>query len=486
MMVTNNEAMKIKAGDSIELEIFDLNQHGQGVGRSDGLVVFVEDALPGETVQVLVDTVKKNYAVGVIKNIKNAAPSRVEPRCPLAGRCGGCAVQHMDYNAQLRWKQEHVASLFDRAGPSGWNRSKLQSIIGMDNPWYYRGKVQIPFSGSAIKPLAGFYTRRSHQVVDGEICFIQHPIADLIREDIRSYLREQRIEPYNEKTHTGTIRHIVVRTGFYTGQVMLMIVTNNEDLTGLADLITRLGKDISKWSPQTDTAHADDLRSQKLSAAYELTSVWLNINNKRSNVVMGPDFKLVYGEEFMLEEISGIKYRISPRAFFQVNPQQTADLYREVLEMAQLQGDETVLDLYCGTGSISLLLARGAAHVKGVELIKDAIKDAWLNAKMNSIDNVDFIAAAAENWLPEYLAAGGIADVAVIDPPRKGCDPVFIDALRESQIPVLIYVSCNPATLVRDLVALGSGYEIVMVRPVDMFPHSDSVECIVRLEIVNK
>ncbi|NLW11162.1 MAG: 23S rRNA (uracil(1939)-C(5))-methyltransferase RlmD [Clostridiaceae bacterium] len=481
-MVTHSDNKTVNSGDLIKLDIFDLNQHGQGVGRHKGMIIFVEDALPGETVKVKIETVKKNYATGVIKEIVIFANDRVEPLCSLAGRCGGCAVMHLDYKAQLNWKQEHVASLLDRTGPTGWNRDKLLSIIGMDNPWHYRGKVQIPFSGSSDKPLAGFYARRSHQIVDGEVCFIQHPIADLVRATIRNYIRDSKLKPYDEKSNTGTVRHIIVRTGFFSGQVMVILVTRDEDLPALADLTDKLRMKISSWEPEPNNGQFSDFPEDILQRGFELSSLWLSVNDRRSNVVMGERLKLVFGQEYMLEEILGIKYRISPRAFFQVNPYQTVNLYQEVINMADLQGTETVLDLYCGTGSISLLLAARAAYVRGVEIIEEAITDARLNAETNNINNVEFIAAAAETWLPEYLSGGGTADAAVIDPPRKGCDAELIRALCEADIPVLVYVSCNPATLVRDLVILGSSYEVISVRPVDMFPHSDSVECVVRLE----
>ncbi|NLW12175.1 MAG: 23S rRNA (uracil(1939)-C(5))-methyltransferase RlmD [Clostridiaceae bacterium] len=481
-MVTHSHNQTINAGDLIELDIFDLNQHGQGVGRHNGMIVFVEDALPGETVKAKIETVKKNYATGVINKIIVFANDRVEPLCPLAVRCGGCAVQHLNYKAQLNWKQEHVASLLDRTGPTGWNRDKLLPIIGMDNPWHYRGKVQIPFSGSSDKPLAGFYARRSHQIIDGEECLIQHPIADLVRTIIRNYIRDNKLNPYDEKSNAGTVRHIIVRTGFFSGQVMVILVTRDEDLPALADLTNKLRIEISSWKPEPDNKRLTYIPEEFILRDFELSSLWLSVNDRRSNVVMGERLKLVYGQEYMLEEILGIQYRISPRAFFQVNPYQTVNLYQEVLNMAELAGTETVLDLYCGTGSISLLLAARAAYVRGVEIIEEAIADAWLNAKTNNINNVEFIAAAAEIWLPEYLSGGGTADLAVIDPPRKGCDAELIRALCEADIPALIYVSCNPATLVRDLVILGSSYEVVSVRPVDMFPHSDSVECVVRLE----
>lgn len=484
-MGIHEKVKPLTTGDIVELEIFDLNQHGQGVGRYKNLIVFVDETLPGETAKVEIETVKKKYATGVMRELIVPADTRTKPLCPLAGRCGGCAVQHMKYNAQLKWKQEHIAGLFDRASIKGWNREKMLPIIGMTEPWHYRAKVQIPFAGSSDKPLAGFFARRSHQIVDGDVCLIQHPVADIVRSTIRNYIRSNNLDPYNEKTHTGTIRHVIVRTGFFSGQVMVVIVTKSEDLPNLDDLTRKLIFEINSWIPAVDDQSANQT-SSLLPDHYELSSLWLNLNEKRSNVVMGDRLRLIFGQKYLKEEILGIQYRISPRAFFQVNPYQTVKLYEEVINMSNLKGSETVLDLYCGTGSISLLLAQKAAHVTGVEVVADAIADAWLNVKENGLGNVDFVTAAAEEWLPEYLSSGSQADIAVIDPPRKGCDAALIKALADSSIPIIIYVSCNPATLVRDLSALGRAYEVSNVRPVDMFPHSDSIECVVRLERINQ
>jgi len=481
-MVTHDDKMIVEAGDSIELAIFDLNQHGQGVGRFNGMIVFVDGALPGETVNTTIVSVKKNYAVGMINQLLDSSPDRVDPLCPLAESCGGCAVQHMSYEAQLKWKHEHVAGLFDRTCPAGWQRNKLMPIIGMNDPWYYRGKVQIPFSGDVNKPVAGFYARRSHEIIDGDVCYIQHPIADVVRAVVREYIIENKLQPYNEKSHKGTIRHVVVRTGYFSGQVMVIIVTNEDELPCLSELTEALQFRISKRLSDGQKPPNSNTEDQTERQKFILSSLWLNINQSKGNIVLGDDLRLLFGQEYMIEEILGVKYRVSPRSFFQVNPHQTVVLYQEVLRMADLKGTETVLDLYCGTGSISLLLAREAGFVRGVEIVGEAIDDAWLNAKSNNITNVDFIASAAEKWLPTYLEDGGKADMAVIDPPRKGCDVDFISALCESEIPVLIYVSCNPATLVRDLSMLRESYEIAAVRAVDMFPHSDSVECVVRME----
>ncbi len=481
-MVTSDNSIVIMKGDVIGLEVFDINQHGQGVARTDGMIVFVDDALPGEAIQAEIRSVKKNYAIGEIASCINPSVHRVKPRCPLAGRCGGCAVQHMAYRAQLEWKHDYVANMIDRAHLPNWETNRLLPIIGMENPWYYRAKVQIPFAGKSNVNLAGFYARRSHDVVDGDKCYIQHPIADVVRAMVRNYLQEHNLSAYNEKTHKGFIRHVVVRIGFFSKEVMVIVVTNDEKLPDLEELTTKLRLEIGKWTSDVDDEKKDHVDQSDDNNNFSLSSLWINVNNKRSNVVMEGKLRLLYGQEYINETILGIKYRISPKAFFQVNPLQTISLYKEVLRMADLKKTDTVLDLYCGTGSITLLLAANASFVRGVEIVEEAISDAWQNAEINDVKNVEFYVAAAEEWLFEYIAGGGNADAAVIDPPRKGCDIGLINALLESNISKLIYVSCNPATLVRDLVNLSSCYRVISVRPVDMFPHSDSIECVCRLE----
>jgi 23S rRNA (uracil1939-C5)-methyltransferase len=462
-------------GLEVDVEIIDLNQHGQGVGRIDGFIVFADDALPGELVRLVIDTVKKNYAVGYVTKYLRTSADRITAPCSLAASCGGCSVQTLKYDKQLEWKRNYIINLLRRARMDNIADQIVKPVIGMEHPWFYRAKVQIPFAGVAKNVKAGFYARRSHDVVDGDICLIQHPVADLIRSTVRNFLLKHEIEPYNELSHSGVFRHLVIRMGFYTGQVMVILVTSDTSMPHVEDLQIDLKTAIAAWNPRT----ADGFNNKdKIAQKYELVSLWQNVNHKKTNLILGDHFQLLAGKSYVEEKICGLTYRISPRAFFQVNPLQTNVLYKEVVRLAGLTKQDYVLDLYCGTGSISLLLAEFASDVKGVEIVEAAIEDAKVNAKINSVTNVEFVCAAAEKWLPEYLAEGGKADVAIIDPPRKGCDPELISAICDAGISRIVYVSCNPATLVRDLELLSETYTIVTIQPVDMFPHSDSIECI--------
>jgi 23S rRNA (uracil1939-C5)-methyltransferase len=453
-------------GEKFQLGITDLNQHGQGVGRINDFVLFVDGGVPGDVIEAELISVSKNYGVASLKRILSSSGDRTDPPCPIFSVCGGCSLQAMSYQAQITWKRRKVIEQLERIGKIDNAGEITSETAGMNEPWRYRAKVQIPVGGTSTRPEIGFYKRRSHQIADSSACLIQNKAADLVRQIVREFISEFKIEPYCEESHKGLLRHIIVRAGFYSNQIMVILVINGRDLPKSAILKERLSKAIS-------------------SNGLELTSLYLNINTKRGNVVMGKQNILLAGKPYIEELLLGLTYRISPGAFFQVNPSQTEVLYKIVLEMAELQGTETVLDLYCGAGSISLLLAQKAAHVIGVEIVGQAIEDARTNALLNKCVNTLFIEAAAEAWLPEYAAGSGVADLLVLDPPRKGCDRVLIDAVLAANVPRIIYVSCNPATLARDLSLLAQKYSVERIVPVDMFPHSDHVETVVLMSRQN-
>ena len=442
-----------------------LNQSGQGVGRLGDLVVFVDGGIPGDRVTLKVTEKHRHYWHAEVLAIESPSPERIEPFCPVAGTCGGCALQSLAYTAQLKWKTRQVSDQLERIGRIKEAVSLTRPALGMAQPDHYRNKVQFPVSGSREHPLIGFYARRSHQVVDTDRCDIQHPTADVVRHVVREHLLKHRIQPYQESLHTGLLRHILVRTGFGTGQVMVVLVINGSEYPGLPDLIRSLEKAIPAEVP-----------------GFALTSLFIGQNTDRTNVILGSGFRKAYGQDHIEEIILGLRFRISPASFFQVNPYQTGILYQEVLHAASLHGTETVLDLYCGTGSISLLLAQAARRVIGVETVAAAIEDARLNAQANQVTDVEFHVGLAESWLADYFAAGGHADVVVIDPPRRGCDAKLIASLNLLEAQRLVYVSCNPATLARDLALLQPVWSVKQIQPVDLFPWSDSVECVVRLE----
>lgn len=462
-------AAGLQPGDRATLLIEDINHAGQGIGHVDGLTVFVQDAIPGDRVLVSVTRRQSSYAVADVLQLLQPSPHRIIPDCPQADRCGGCTLQMMQYEEQLRYKQQQVEQALVRIGHIDLSPGVLQPIIGMDDPWHYRGKAQFPISGSTQEPLIGYYASRSHAVVDAPVCRIQYPFVDAIREAVRQHIRNWQVEPYSEAERQGLLRQLVVRNGYATGDVMVILVINGDSIPGQQDLIEQLHACVQ-------THQEPELPPLRL------CSVWLNINRATTNVILGPESRLIDGQPWIEEVILGIRSRISPQAFFQVNPRQTVHLYQQVLKMAALQGNEQVLDLYCGTGSITLQLARKAGWVLGIESHPAAIADARMNAGLNGLTNVSFNAGKTEDVLPEWQKQGTPIDLVVLDPPRKGCDPAVIAALGDLQAPRLIYVSCNPATLARDLNKLQSyGYAVQRVQPVDLFPWTGHVETVVMM-----
>ncbi len=454
---------------ALEIEITAINQEGQGIGRLDGLAVFVPATIPGDLAQIRMASQRSNYAIGRLLKVLRPSPDRIASACPQAADCGGCSLQIMTYPAQLHHKQQQVADALTRIGHVADIERLLRPIIGMDQPWQYRSKVQFPVAGTAAAPEIGFYASRSHQVIHAPLCPVQPPICDVIRDTVAAHIRAWQIEPYDEASHTGLLRHLVVRLGFATGQVMVVLVLNGDSLPDQDELYAKLRDAIAACS---DPALPP----------LKLTSFYINKNTDKTNLILSNHCRLLAGEPFIEEIILGLRYRISPLSFFQVNPRQTERLYAAALDLAGLTGRESVLDLYCGTGSISLLLAKQARQVTGIEIVPEAIADAKVNAEINGISNVEFLVGKAETLLPELVSNGLIADVAVVDPPRKGCDAALLDALIEVGVGRIVYVSCNPATLARDVARLqDSGYVVEAVQPVDMFPWTGHVETVTLL-----
>jgi 23S rRNA (uracil1939-C5)-methyltransferase len=472
----------------IELPISDLSHEGQGIGHADGLAVFVAGGLPGDFTRILIEKKHSRYAVGKPIKLLRPSPDRILPACPLAGRCGGCTLQALAYPAQLRIKQQQIADALQRIGKVANISLLLQPIIGMANPWHYRAKVQFPVSGTSQEPVIGFYAAASHRVVDGDVCAIQPPICDAIRAAVRRHLQKHQIEPYNESTHSGLLRHLVIRLGVNTGEVMVTLVINGESLPGQMELYETL-KDTVAGASAGDTSsigglqqaqHSVGSREDPKRPSYQLSSFWLNINRAKTNVIQSDDLRLLAGRAWIEEEILGIRYRISPLAFFQVNPSQAARLFAVAVNLAAPQPGETILDLYCGTGSIALQLAQQAGQVIGIEINESAIADARANAELNGISNARFLTGAAETLLPQMAADSLSVDCIVVDPPRKGCEQTLLDTLIQLQPGRIVYVSCNPATLARDIALLApAGYTIQTVQPVDLFPWTMHVETVV-------
>jgi len=468
----NSSGGSLKVGDHIKLRIIDINQEGQGIGRHQGMAVFVPSAIPGDDIEAIIDKTTSRYAVARLARMLTPSPDRADPLCPRAVDCGGCTLPSMTYPAQLRYKELQVIAALERIGHIANVPALTRPIIGMAEPWHYRSKVQFPIAGTAHKPLIGFYAPRTHQVIEAAACPIQPPVCDRIRDAVRQHIIDYSIEPYQESTHAGLLRHLVIRIGFFTGEIMVTLVINGEILPGWENLYQTLQKAIA-------TAPEPNLPPLRLA------SFNLNINRARTNLILSDDCRLLAGQPWIEEIILGLRYRISPLAFFQVNPRQTERLYAAALELAGLTGRETVLDLYCGAGSITLQLARQAREAIGVEIVAPAIADARVNAALNGITNARFYVGAAESILPQLLAEGLVADVAVVDPPRKGCEGSLIQALTNLGPRRIVYVSCNPATLARDIALLQpTGYRVQAVQPVDMFPWTGHVETVVLMSKV--
>ena len=456
--------MEITKGQEFSLEIDDMGTDGEGIGHKEGYTLFVKDALVGDIVRVKVIKAKKKFGYGRLMEVITPSPWRVEPACDCARQCGGCQIQHCSYEKQLAWKEKKVRDCLQRIG--GFEEIPMEPVMGMDEPYHYRNKAQYPVGYDKEGNLvAGFYAGRTHSIIPNTDCAIQHPANHMILETILAFMKQYDISAYEEKKHTGLVRHILTRVGRYTGEVMVCLIINGNKLP-----------------------HQDKLVEMLLQCPfdYKIKSICLNINKEKTNRILGEKVVPIYGQTYIEDRIGDITYRISPLSFYQVNPEQTQKLYGTALEYADLKGDEVVWDLYCGIGTISLFLAQKAARVCGVEIVPQAIEDARENARRNGFTNAEFFVGAAEDVVPEqYEQSGGSlrADVVTLDPPRKGCDEKLLRTVVQMEPERIVYVSCDPATLARDLKYLcGEGYELKRVRACDMFGHSSHVEIVVGLQ----
>lgn len=454
--------MEFRKNDVITLEIEDCGIDGEGIGKADGFTVFVKDAVIGDTVRVKMMKTKKNYGYGRLLEVLNPSPYRVEPKCPYARQCGGCQIQELSYERQLAFKEAKVRGHLERIG--GFRDIPMEPIIGMEEPFHYRNKAQFPVGRNKEgKIITGFYAGRTHTIIENRDCALGVPVNKEVLDRVISYMETYGIDPYDETTGKGLVRHIFIRYGFFTGEVMVCIIANGKSLPHAEKLIASL---------------------QEIPG---MTSITLNVNKSKSNVILGEKLHLLWGQTFITDKIGNISYQISPLSFYQVNPMQTGKLYAKALEYADLHGEETVWDLYCGIGTISLFLAQQAKFVRGVEIVPAAIEDARRNAALNKITNTEFFVGKAEEVLPrEYERNGVYADVIVIDPPRKGCDEVLLNTMLKMQPKRIVYVSCDSATLARDLKYLcGNGYSLEKVCVVDQFGNTVHVETVVLMSRVS-
>ena len=455
--------------DIVTVEITDIGVSGEGIGHVDGYTLFIKDAVIGDVIEAKVMKAKKNYGYARLMKVITPSEYRVEPKCAFARRCGGCQIQEMSYDRQLVFKDQKIRGNLERIG--GFTKDQIdtvmQPVVGMEHPFGYRNKAQFPFgTDKEGNPITGFYAGRTHDIIANTDCALGVEQNKEILEIILQYMRENKIKSYDEKTGKGLIRHALIRYGFKTKEIMVCLVVNGKKLPKAERLI------------------------EKLIQIEGMTSITISPNTRRDNVIMGDSYEILWGQGYITDYIGNVKYQISPLSFYQVNPVQTEKLYGLALEYADLKGDETVWDLYCGIGTISLFLAQKAKQVYGVEIVPQAIDDAKENAKINAIDNAEFFVGKAEEVLPEYYAEyerehngeTARADVIVVDPPRKGCDETLLETIVKMQPEKVVYVSCDSATLARDLKYLcANGYEIRMCRGVDQFPQSVHVETVVLL-----
>ncbi len=463
-------------GELFTVEITDIGTDGEGIGKVDGYTLFIKDAVIGDVVSAKIMKAKKNYGYAHLDEVVKPSPYRQEAPCPIARQCGGCQLQNMTYERQLQFKQSKVRNNIVRLGgfEEGFVDSIMEPIIGMEDPWRYRNKAQYPIGvDKAGNLVAGFYAGRTHSIIPVSDCLIGVPENQEILDCILEHMKCFHVSAYDETSGKGLVRHVLIRKGFDSGQIMVCLVVNyggkGEYIPGQARL------------------------EDALSKIQGMTSISASINTDKTNVIMGTEIHTIWGKDTIEDTLCGLKFDISPLSFYQVNPAQTKKLYGQAIEYANLTGKETVWDLYCGIGTITLSMAGSAGKVYGIEIIPDAIEDAKKNARQNGIENAEFFCGKAEVVLPEFYANGGDLDgkalhpdVIVVDPPRKGCDEKCLETMLKMAPDRIVYVSCDSATLARDLrILVDGGYELKKIRPCDMFSWSSHCETVVLLENKN-
>ncbi|MCX4321650.1 MAG: 23S rRNA (uracil(1939)-C(5))-methyltransferase RlmD [Lachnospiraceae bacterium] len=517
------EQRSYKKNDIVTVAIEDIGNDGEGIGRADGYTLFVKDAVIGDVIEARITKCKKNYGYARVEKVVTPSPFRVEPKCPFHRQCGGCQIQAMSYERQLAYKENKVRNHLQRIG--GFSPEKIDAvmepIVGMEEPWHYRNKAQYPVGyDRAGNLVAGFYAGRTHDIIANTDCPLGPPENRVILETVLSYMKENGVTAYRESAGEGLVRHVLIRSGFASGETMVCLVINGKRLPAEDKLVGQL-TGISLEEP--DNACVQTAREkQRRTPRKRIVSISVSINREKTNVIMGQELRVLWGSGWIEDSLrvlgstdfasnvsanngdaeneERISFRISPLSFYQVNPRQTEKLYSLALEYAGLTGRETVWDLYCGIGTISLFMAKRAKKVYGVEVIPQAIEDAKENARRNGITNAEFFAGKAEEVLPEFYKDDRAEDtetlmrtqmrhpdVIVVDPPRKGCDEKCLETMLAMKPKRIVYVSCDPATLARDLKVLcGGGYELKKVRAVDQFGHTGHVEVVIMMQYCGK
>jgi 23S rRNA (uracil1939-C5)-methyltransferase len=448
-----------KKNDETEILISDIGTKGEGIGKINDFVFFVDGALPGDICLIKILKVNKSYGYGKIIEIRKPSPDRVLSPCPVSDKCGGCSLMHLNYEAQLKLKQKKVKDSLERIG--GFKNIEVSPVVPMENLRGYRNKAQVPVRNVKGNLEVGFFAKNSHNLIPVTDCYIQTETSSSILEKIKEYAVLNAIPAYDEENHSGILRHVLIKTGFKTGEIMVVLAVNLKE-----------GKPLKNQDSLIDS----------LKIVEGMKSIVLNYNSKKNNTILGISSKTLWGSDYISDYLGEMKFKISPLSFYQVNPVQTEKMYKKALEFADIKETDTVIDAYCGIGSISLFLAQKAKKVIGIEIVEDAVKDAEFNAQVNNIKNAEFIAGKSEEVIYDLINKEIKADVLVVDPPRKGCDERFLSAVADFMPEKIVYVSCNPDTLARDLKFLGEkGYNIKKVQPFDMFGFSYHVETVIMM-----
>jgi len=449
----------LNKNDYCQIEITDIGHKGEGIGRYNDFVIFADNCLPGDICKVKILKSKKTYAYAKVEEIAKPSPARVEAPCGVADKCGGCSLMHMDYSKQLKFKEKKVFDSLTRIG--GLENPAILPIEPMESTMACRNKAQIPVREENGRIKIGYYTKNSHRIVENYDCYIQDKQVKKVIEAVKSYMEENNISAYNEEKNKGLIRHIIVKSAFATGQIMVCVVVNAK----------------ANHLPENYESLIDELTDID-----GMASISFNYNARDTNVIMGESNRFIWGSEYIEDELGGFKFKISPHSFYQVNPVQAVKMYECALDFAGVKKTDTVIDAYCGTGTISLFFAEKAGKVYGIEIVPQAVEDAVFNAAENDVENVEFSLGKAEDIMADFAQSGIKANIIIADPPRKGCEPEFLHAIGKIAPEKFVYISCNPDTLARDIAVLKDyGYCLEKAKPFDMFCYSTHVECVVLL-----
>lgn len=451
--------MEIKKNEEYVVDIIDNGMEGEGIAKIDDFVIFIPGAIKDEKVKILIVKVLKTHAYGKLLEIIEKSPYRVEEDCLTYKRCGGCSLRHIDYEETLNIKQKNVQNLVYKT--FGENSIDVEKTIGMGNPYHYRNKAQYPVGlDKAGEIQIGVFAGRTHEIIPMKKCFIQNTIAEKIAFCIYKFIKEKKIKAYNEENGTGILRHIVIKVGLRTHEIMCILVLNGKKMPYESDLVDMLVKE------------------------YNIKTIVKNINEKNTNVILGKENIVLHGDGYIYDILGDYTFKISPMSFYQVNPVQAEVLYNIAIEMANLNKEDILFDLYCGIGTIGIFASSYVKKVYGIEIVEEAIKDAKENAKINNIENIEFYAGDVEKIFSNLIEKKQIyPDVIIVDPPRKGLDKNTINNILAVEPEKVVYISCNPATMVRDMKLLEEKYAVNEIRPVDMFPFTSHVECVAVLQL---